>query len=283
MKHIISIQSSVAYGYVGNRTAVFALETIGIPVIQINTVQFSTHTGYSGYAGEIFSASHINSLLISLENSGLTGKSQALLSGYIGNRETGETILEHVKRLKASNPNFIYCCDPVMGDTPHGLYVKQEIADFFLHNALFEADILIPNHFEACYLSGIAIESEKSARRAVESLHAKGCKIVLITSYKTASDKTIGFFLSTGNKCAILETPRLYFANTPKGTGDLVSSLFLGNYLLNNDIEYSLELTANAVYEILLLTQSQHDTELSLVQGRDMLINPTIQFAVRTL
>ena len=281
MKHIISIQSSVAYGYVGNRAAVFALETLGIPVIQVNTVQFSTHTGYSGYTGEIFSASHINALLTALENSGLTAQSQALLSGYIGNRETGEVILKHVQTLKATNPNFLYCCDPVMGDTPHGLYVKPEIADFFLHNAIYEADILIPNHFEACYLSGISIESESSAKRAVDLMHAKGCKIVLITSYKTANDTTIGFFLSTGKQCVILETPRLYFFNTPKGTGDLVASLFLGNYLLSNDIEASLELTANAVYEILLLTQATNGTELSLVQGRNVLIHPSIQFTAR--
>lgn len=283
MKQVISIQSSVAYGYVGNRTAVFTLETLGIPVIQINTVQFSTHTGYSNYAGEIFSANHIDALLTSLEHSGLTGKTQALVSGYLGNRETGEKILEHIKTLKAHNPNFLYCCDPVMGDTPHGFYVKPDITDFFLHKAVYEADILIPNHFEACYLSGITIESEDSAKQAVELLHAKGCKIVLITSYKTTNDKTIGFFLSNGNKCIILETPRIYFANTPKGTGDLVSSLFLGNYLLTSDIVASLEKTANAVYELLLLTKAQNDTELSLVPGRNILSNPPIQFTAREL
>mgnify|MGYP005837073307 CR=1 FL=1 len=283
MNDVISVQSSVAYGYVGNRAAVFTLETLGFTVIQINTVQFSTHAGYKQFSGEILSAQHIEALFNSLEYANLTQNSTALLSGYLGNVDIGKVLLQQIKKFKAINPNFMYCCDPVMGDTPHGLYVKPEIADFYMHEAMYETDILIPNHFEASYLSGIAIETEYDAKKAVEILHEKGPKIILITSYKASTASNIGFFLSNGNTYAVLETPRIYFSNTPHGTGDLVSALFLGHYLSSNDIVRSLEQTANTVYEILVLTKQTDAKELSLVQGRNTINFPNIQFKVTFL
>ena len=283
MNEIISVQSSVAYGYVGNRVAVFALETLGFPVIQINTVQFSTHAGYKHFSGEIFSAEHIEALFNSLGYLGLLQNSSALLSGYLGNVDIGDVLLQQVKKLKEGNTKFIYCCDPVMGDTPHGLYVKPEIADFYKNYALHEADILIPNHFEACYLSGRSIENEHDAKKVVEILHNKGPKIILITSFKASNENNIGFFLSDGNQYAVLETPRIYFSNTPHGTGDLVSSLFLGHYLVNRDIFTSLEYTANTVYEILTLTKHMEAQELLVVKGNDMIKFPKLQFKISML
>ncbi len=283
MRDIISVQSSVAFGYVGNRVAVFALETLGYPVIQINTVQFSAHTGHKGFAGQSFDRKHIQELFASLFAMDCVQNSGSLLSGYIGNRETGEVIVNNVLELKKCIPGFVYCCDPVMGDSPHGLYVRPEIADFFSSRALAVSDILIPNHFEACYLSKIQITTIDDAKRACDVLHHKGPRIILITSYHKTDDGKIGFFLSDTENQAVLETPRLFFSNTPKGTGDLVSSLFLAHFLSTANAVSSLEAAANTVFSILKLTQNTNSTELALIEGREYLCNPELVYKAEIL
>lgn len=61
--NILSIQSHVAYGYVGNRAATFPLQRLGFDVWAVNTVQFSNHTGYGAWKGEAFSPAHVRAVI----------------------------------------------------------------------------------------------------------------------------------------------------------------------------------------------------------------------------
>ena len=271
MKTVLSIQSHVVYGHVGNSASVFPLQRMGFEVWPINTVQFSNHPGYRAWKGTVFPGSHVADLWKGLEDLGSASACDAVLSGYLGSMEVGEAILDIVAALKKLNPGAIYCCDPVMGDSERGLYVQQGIPEFFAVRALREASIIKPNLFEAEVLSGMRIGGLREARKALSILHSKGPSIVLITSFGSTSlpEPTIGTILSFGDTAYLVKTPLYAFSVTPHGGGDLVCALFLGNYLETHDPILSLERTASAVHKVFETTSGNHSPELAIIAAQD--------------
>src|SRR5215470_17998943 len=146
--NILSIQSHVAYGHVGNAAATFPLQRLGIEVWPIHTVQFSNHTGYGQWRGRVFEPDVIGELVQGIEERGVLGACDGVLSGYMGSAAIGEAILEAVARVKAANPAARYCCDPVIGDAGRGRYVRPEIPALLRERALAQADVVTPNQFE---------------------------------------------------------------------------------------------------------------------------------------
>lgn len=159
--HVLSIQSHVVAGHVGNDAAYFALQRLGIEVWPIHTVQFSNHTGHGAWTGQAFAASHVRELVDGLDARGLLGRVGAVLSGYIGSAESGDVIVDAVRRVKAQNPRALYCCDPVMGDVGRGVFVKPDVPQFFAASALGMADIITPNVFELGLLTGSEPQTER--------------------------------------------------------------------------------------------------------------------------
>lgn len=232
--NVLSIQSHVVFGRVGNRSAVFPLERMGINVWPLNTVQYSSHTGKPGWTGTAFGADHLLDIIDGLNKLGCLSSCDAVLSGYIGDMETGMAILEAVRIVKSKNPKALYCCDPVMGDHPGGLYVQKDIPAFFQQRALAMADVVIPNRFEAQMLSGLQLSDRNSALKAVQAIAERGPSIVLMTSYPYATDGGVGFLLADHGEYSELSTPVLPFSQPVKGSGDLLSALFLGNLLISS-------------------------------------------------
>ena len=109
--NILSIQSHVAYGHVGNAAATFPLQRLGAEVWPIHTVQFSNHPGYGGWRGEVFGASLIRELLQGIEERGVLSSCDGVLSGYMGSAEIGAAILDAVRRIKSTNGKARYGCD----------------------------------------------------------------------------------------------------------------------------------------------------------------------------
>lgn len=286
--NVLSIQSHVSWGHVGNRSAVFPLERLGIEVWPVNTVQFSRNTGTPGWTGTVFPASHIADIVNGLAGMDIFPSCDAVLSGYMGDAGTGEAILSAVDAVKKANPAALYCCDPVMGDIPEGFYVRRELPGLILREAVPRADIVTPNLFEAEILSGITIECMKDATRAADAIHALGPRLVLITSFSLPMDEThsgneTGFFLSDHSSCHVLRTPLLAFEKAPKGAGDLFSALFLGNYLLGacRSPVMALEAAASSLYAILEATQASSGSELAIVTAQDAIANPDKRFKAR--
>lgn len=232
---ILSIQSHVVYGYVGNKASVYPLQSMGFDVWPINTVQFSNHTGYGKYKGEIFPARHIKELVQGLDDIGVLKNCEAILSGYMGSNDICYEVKDIVEKIKKNNPNAIYLCDPVVGDKK--IYVKQEVVDFFKNEMV--ADIITPNKFEAEILSGIKINSYDDLYKVAEIFHLKNIKIVIITGVEF-SDK-IENFLSIQGISFLQQATKYKFLQNISGTGDLFSALFLGQYLLNKDAVIALE------------------------------------------
>jgi pyridoxine kinase len=307
---VLSIQSHVARGYVGNRAAVFPLERMGINVLPVHTVQFSSNAGIPGWTGTVFSPEHVADIVAGLDNQGVLKHCDAVLSGYIGNTGIGMAILDAVDRVKAGNTQALYCCDPVMGDIPDGLYVREDIPDFMRTHCLGKSDIITPNMYEAEVLSGLSIVDAISASRAADRLHALGPRIVVITSYRQQGRSGIGFFMSCrpatlpgpesdvgpqspwslepsrsleAMECFELWTPVLDFTKQPKGTGDLFSALFLGRILLLRDPVQALEAAAAALFGILEHTMNVTGSELAIIAGQDAIVNPPRHFRCRAL
>ena len=156
---ILSIQSAVAYGHVGNSAAVFPLQRIGVEVLPVYTVNFSNHTGYGAWRGPLIAPDDVRDVITGIEERGVLGECDAVLSGYQGGEQVGAVILDAVARVKAANPRAIYCADPVMGDVERGFFVRPGIPEFMRDKVIPAADIVTPNQFELDYLSGTEVRT----------------------------------------------------------------------------------------------------------------------------
>ena len=152
--NILSIQSSVAYGHVGNSAAVFPLQRLGVEVWPVYTVVFSNHTGYGEWRGPLLPADDVRAVIQGVEERGAFPKIDAVLSGYQGGEEIGDVILDTVARVKEANPAAIYACDPVMGNAKSGCFVHPAIPVLLREKVVPAADLITPNQFELGFLTG---------------------------------------------------------------------------------------------------------------------------------
>jgi pyridoxine kinase len=277
---ILSIQSHVVYGHAGNSAAVFPLQRLGNEVWAINTVEFSNHTGYGAWTGNVLDADLVHDLLTGLQNRGVLPQCQAVLSGYLGDASTGKAVLDAVHMVRQHNPQAIYCCDPVMGDTGRGFYVKPGIPELFKNEVLPVADIITPNQFELEALTGIELSSDPQVYAALEAIHTAGPRIVLVTSFcpKGTADDSIGMLVSDGTIRYRTSTPKLPFPMIMAGSGDLTTAVFLSYYLKTGDTKQALEQTTGAVYSIMLKAFTSGGRELPLVEAQKELDTPSFCF-----
>lgn len=275
MNEIVSIQSHVAYGYVGNRAAVFPLQRLGWDVTAINTVQFSNHTGYGQFTGEVFSPDHLADVFDGIDQlTGLTGI-RALLTGYMGDRRTGDAVLETLARIRAASPDALYCCDPVMGDTGRGFFVREGIPEWMRERSLPAADIITPNQFELSWLAGREVVTRADALAAAAELRTRGPAVVLVTSLAvedSAADR-IAMLVDTAHGSWRVSTPKIDFAVPPNGAGDFTAAVFLAGCLeagLGEDgPARALARTAAAVEVLFDATQRAGTRELALIAAQD--------------
>lgn len=270
--NILSIQSHVSYGYVGNKAATFPLQSLGFDVWPIHTVQFSNHTGYGHWQGDVFSAEHIQAVVSGLLTLGLGQQCSGILSGYLGDKSIGQVIVETVKRFKQLNPNLIYLCDPVMGH-PGGknCFVKEDIPLFFRETLLSIADIITPNHFEAEILWGKKIHSLADLQAACTFFHAQGVSIIAITRLQlpeisaTHPNQRFSFLSLTKPPHYLGSLPNLESETEFNGSGDLFSALLLGHFLLSRDPINAFKQAMNTTYQILDSSLQTKQRELKII------------------
>lgn len=281
--NVISIQSHVAYGHVGNSVAVFALQRLGVEVWPVHSVQFSNHTGYPDWQGQVFEAEQIARLIDGLEARGALARCDALLTGYIGDPALGAVILDAAARIRGANPDALWACDPVMGDSGKGLFVRDGVSTFMRERALPDADILTPNLFELEILSGSKLKTSNDIRAAAERLLGQGPRVVLVTSLASEDDaaEEIRMLAVTAEDAWRIATPRLDFA--ANGAGDAVAALFLGFYLRTRSLPEALGSAASAIFEILQTTLEASEDELQIVAAQDRLTTPRRRFTAEAL
>ena len=281
--NLISIQSHVVYGHVGNSAAVFPLQRMGVEVWPIHTVQFSNHTGYGQFQGRVFDGALIRELVAGLETHGVLGECDGVLSGYIGSPEIGVAILDAVATVKGANPSARWCCDPVIGDAGKGAFVRAGVAEFTRDKALPAADIVTPNHFELDYLTGRESRTLADARAAVKALHDKGPRAVLVTSL--AVDDTpadaVDLLASDETGAFRLRTPKLEVA--ANGAGDVIAALFCAHHLRTGKIDEALVRAASAMFGVLSKTAEAGAPEIQLMLTQDEIVNPSRVFEAERL
>jgi pyridoxine kinase len=279
---ILSIQSHVVYGHAGNSAAVFPLQKLGHTVWAINTVEFSNHTGYGAWTGRVLDAALAGELVQGLADRGVLFKTEAVLSGYMGDAGVGKAVLDAVERVRAENPDAVYCCDPVMGDVGRGFYVKPGIPEMFKNEVIPKADIVTPNQFELEALTGIKVVDMDSAHKAILSLHAMGPKVVLVTSFKGAGDAEnkphIDMVVSNGEDLFRSRTPELFFPFSMAGSGDLTAAVFLSHFLKMKNVKRALERTTGSVYGIMSATCRAKSRELLIIEAQEELLRPGFIF-----
>lgn len=249
----------------------------------MHTVQLSSHTGFSTWRGQRFSGDQLTALTDGLAGSGLLGRCDALLSGYLGDAGVGEAVLDAVARLRASRGAVFYCCDPVMGDDGRGLFVGPDLPPFFAEQAVPMADLVTPNRFELAQLTGMPVGGLAECRAAAAALRARGPRLVAVTSldHPAVPPGGIGSLLATADGAWLMVTPKLAFDRSPPGAGDLFTAHLLGGLLSGLAPPTALERTVNAVYRV--LEETADGAEIALVGAQAALVEPPIRYRVARL
>ncbi len=270
----------MTYGYVGNRVATFTLQRLKNEVITVNTVQFSNHTGYGEWQGDVFEVSHLEAIWQGIKKRVPLEAIDGLLTGYLGNEAVACFIESIAKELRGKNPNFQYCLDPVFGDVGRNLFVKEELALFFRDQFVSKADIITPNHFEMNYLCQSDITDLSMLKANAKTFFEQGIKTILVTSYqgKECLENEIGMVLLTANECWLIKTPKCHFQIPPNGSGDLVSALVIDKALKGLPLKTLLEQVTSQVYKIFVATEQSNERELRLIAAQDELINEETLF-----
>jgi pyridoxine kinase len=271
---VVSVQSSVVYGYVGNRAAVLALEGLGQVVYPIHTVQFSNHTGYGQFFGERFTGNHVLSLIQGLAGLEDVNFLQFLLSGYLGSADVAYALQEGFQLLKKKHQGLLYYCDPVLGDLNSGIFVQSDVVEAIKTILWPLASFISPNHFEFEVLLGESIDSFHQAYAICKDHPLLKNQYVVIKSFRDnqlSKDKISVFLYEPSGRAWAIITPFLHFVSPLSGTGDFFSAYLLGYYLKTQDIVSSLQYAVTAIYKVLELTHQKNQKELALIEAQSIL------------
>ena len=279
---ILSIQSWVATGHVGNAAAMFPLQRLGAEVWAVHTVQFSNHPGHGAFTGQVFPGAATTALIDGIEARGILPTCDAVLSGYMGDAGTLDAITHAADRVKRANLAALFCCDPVIGDTGRGVFVRPAIPALIHGHLVPRADILTPNLFELEHLTALPCPTLQATRTAIQALQSRmnpqGPAIVLLTSLTLPETPPDQLDLLAASRTSLhrLRVPRLPIA--PNGAGDAIAALFLFHILQTRSVPTALAQAGSAIAALLRRTAAARAPELLLIQAQDELVHPTIRY-----
>jgi pyridoxine kinase len=280
---VLSIQSSVAYGHVGNSAATFPLQRLGHDVWPVPTVVFSNHTGYGAWRGPLLSPDDVRAVVTGIAERGVLQTCDAVLSGYLGGPGICEVVVDAVAQVKAANPRATYTCDPVMGNATSGCFVDPAIPPIIREQVVPVADLITPNQFELGFLTGTSPDTVESTLESADAARALGPSTVLVTSVlrPDGPDDTIEMLVVTGNGAWAVRTPRLPLK--ANGSGDLTAALFTAHFLETGSPAEALARTASSVYAVLAATLESGERELRIVAAQDAIAHPGCEFEVEQI
>ena len=278
MSQILSIQSSVAYGFAGNSAAVFAIRRFGMDVWPVMTVNFSNHTGYGAWRGTQMTAEEVLDIVQGIDERGVLPHVDAVLTGYLGRPEITSAAVQAAQLLKQRNPQALFMCDPVMGSADTGCFVDPAVPGMIRQVVAPNADIMSPNLFELGFLTDMPVDTMAHTMAAIDKLRSTGPRTVLVTSANVAdADRAMNRMIAVNDEGAWqVETPDLGRPFT--GSGDITAAMFLAHLLRGDDLATTLGRTASIVYSVLRRTAELNSAELALVQAQDEFENPAHHF-----
>ena len=284
---VLSIQSAVAHGHVGNSAAVFPLQRIGHEVLPVFTVQFSNHTGYGAWRGPVLAAEDLQEVVVGIEERGVLAEVDLVLSGYLGSPGVTGVVVDAVDRVRRANPQARYACDPVMGNARSGCFVDPAIPELIRDRVVGRADVITPNQFELAYLTGTFDGSAEAPAPSLDEVveaaaaaRTMGPSTVLVTSLEVAGQPTeeIGMLAISEAGVHRVRTPRLPMK--ANGSGDVTAALFSAHLIATDDPGEALARTASSVFDLLENTHTAGSRELLLVESQATYAEPRLQFNV---
>ncbi|MBM7050863.1 pyridoxal kinase PdxY [Rothia sp. ZJ1223] len=275
---ILSIQSAVAYGHVGNSAAVFPLQRMGHEVMPVNTVLFSNHTGYGTWRGPLVSGDDVREIVTGIEERGGLDDTALVISGYQGGSSIGDAILDAVAKARAKNPKVLYSCDPVLGNATSGCFVSPEVQELIRDRVIQHADIITPNQFELGFITNTSPETLDDVFESVAKAQEIGPKTVLVTSVQTPDtpENFIQMLAVSGDEAWLITTDRLPLK--ANGSGDVTQALFASHFASGKTLQEALELTTASVYELLRNTLASGQRELQLIESQESYVAPSQKF-----
>lgn len=278
---ILSIQSAVAYGHVGNSAAVFPLQRIGVEVLPVYTVNFSNHTGYGAWRGPLIDPEDVRNVITGVEDRGVFPQIDVVLSGYQGGVGIGDVIVDAVKRVKEANPSAIYACDPVMGNAKSGCFVAPEIPVLLRERVVPAADLITPNQFELGFLTDTDPTTLESTLESADLAREMGPRTILVTSVERPDrdPDTIEMLAIDDSGAWIVTTPMLPLK--ANGSGDVTAALFTAHYRETGSAATALERTASSIFDLIDTTHRSGERELQLVEAQEFYAHPRMQFSAR--
>jgi pyridoxine kinase len=280
--NVISIQSQVAFGHVGNSAAVFPMQMHGIDVTAVPTTLLSNRPGYPSIRGRVLDAQLVADLLRGIWERGAVDSCDMILSGYLGSPEIAAVVVDFVAHARARNPKLAYCCDPVLGDRDRGLFVPADIPPLVRDRLCPLADIITPNHFEFEFLCGAKATTSGQVIGAAQALMARGPSTVVVTSaeLKDTPDSEIETVAIERSKERFkawrVRTPRLPIS--PSGTGDLFAALFVAARVRGSDTPDALGHAVSAIFAVLERTAIAGTEEMRIVESAGLLVRPARRF-----
>jgi len=275
----LSIQSHVAYGHVGNSAAVFPLQRLGHEVWPVLTVNFSNHTGYGAWRGPLIAPTDVADVVAGIDERGVLGSCDAVLSGYQGSPAIADVVLDAVARVKAANPAATYTCDPVMGNARSGCFVDPAIPPVIRERVVPAADLITPNQFELGFLTGLEPTTLDEVLAAADAARAMGPSTVLVTSLEAVPEGEIGMLCVTDDGAWVVTTPLLPIK--ANGSGDVTAALFTAHLRTTGSPTDALSRTASSVYAVLEATIASGERELRLIEAQEAIAAPEERFEVR--
>jgi pyridoxine kinase len=277
---VLSIQSLVAYGHVGNSAATFPLQRLGHEVWPVPTVVFSNHTGYGAWRGPLLSPDDVRAVVTGIEERGVLGTCDAVLSGYLGGPGMCEVVVDAVERVRRANPAATYTCDPVLGNATSGCFVDPAIPPIIRDQVVPHADVITPNQFELGFLTGTRPDTLESTLESADAARALGPSTVLVTSVLRPDrpDDTLEMLAVTNESAWVVRTPRLPIE--ANGSGDLTAALFTAHLRTGGSVAVALGRTASSVVGVLRATIDSGERELQVVLGQDSIASPADEFEV---
>ena len=264
---VISIQSQVVYGHVGNSAAVQPMQAMGLEVAAVPTTLLSNHPHYPTMRGRILETELVADLLLGVEERDLPMTSGAVVTGYMGSAANAAATAGFLRRWKAKNPALLHICDPVIGDDDLGVFVAEGLIEQFRDELTPMADIITPNQFELGRLVGERPDTVEGVIEATRILNARGTGRTVVTGCVLTDTapgevETVAVEGGVAHRTSI---PRIPIR--PSGTGDLFTAYLTGWLMRGESLPQAAARATAGVQTVLLRTQAAGAFEMRLTEG----------------
>jgi pyridoxine kinase len=262
---VISIQSQVVHGHVGNSAAVYPMQAAGVTVAAVPTAILSNHPHYPTMRGRVLDVGLVTDLLRGVEERGLIERAAVLVTGYLGSPEIAERVAHFAAMAVQRNPGLVYLCDPVMGDDDLGVFVADGMTEIFRDRLVPLASIVTPNQFELELLAERTARDVDGLLAAGRIIVDRGCPAVLATGC-TLADTSAGqveTILCQAGALSRIATPRLPIR--PCGTGDLLTGLVAAHLAKSASLQTAMRGAVEGTYAVLERTCRANAAEMCLL------------------